>query len=46
VSDATKEFGLEMNAEKTKYMTMSRHQKARQNYNLLTAKTSLKTSQS
>jgi hypothetical protein len=29
--DATKEFGLELNAEKTKYMLLSRHQNAGQN---------------
>jgi hypothetical protein len=29
--DASKEVGLEVNAEKTKYMLLSRHQKAGQN---------------
>jgi hypothetical protein len=31
---ASKEIGLEVNAEKTKYMVMSRHQKAGQNHNI------------
>jgi hypothetical protein len=30
--DASKEVGLEVNAEKTKYVFMSRHQTAEQNY--------------
>jgi ribosomal protein S2 len=30
--DASKEVGLEVNAEKTKYMLLSRHQNARQNH--------------
>jgi hypothetical protein len=30
---ASKEFGLEVNAEKSKYMVMSRDQNAGQNYN-------------
>jgi ABC-type siderophore export system fused ATPase/permease subunit len=32
--DASKEVGLEINAEKTKYMLLSRHQKAGQNHNI------------
>jgi hypothetical protein len=32
--DASKEVGLEVNAEKTKYMFLSRHQNAEQNYNI------------
>jgi hypothetical protein len=32
--DASKEFGLEVNTEKTKYMLLSRHQKAGQNYDI------------
>jgi hypothetical protein len=32
--DASKEVGLEVNAEKTKYMFMSRHQNAGQNHNI------------
>jgi hypothetical protein len=31
---ASKEIGLEVNAEKTKYMVMSRSQKAGQNHNI------------
>jgi ribosomal protein S2 len=31
---ASKEIGLEVNAEKTKYMVMSRKQNARQNHNI------------
>jgi hypothetical protein len=31
---ASKEIGLEVNAEKTKYMAMSRNQKAGQNHNI------------
>jgi hypothetical protein len=31
---ASKETGLEVNAEKTKYMIMSRNQNAGQNYNI------------
>jgi hypothetical protein len=30
----SKEVGLEVNAEKTKYMLLSRHQNAGQNYNV------------
>jgi hypothetical protein len=30
--DASKETGLEVNAEKTKYMLLSRHQNAGQNH--------------
>jgi hypothetical protein len=33
-SDASKQFGLEVNAEKTKYMLPSRHQNAGQNHNI------------
>jgi hypothetical protein len=29
--DASKEFGVEVNTEKTKYMSLSRHQNAGQN---------------
>jgi hypothetical protein len=32
--DASKEVGLEINVEKTKYMLLSRHQKAGQNWNI------------
>jgi hypothetical protein len=32
--DASKEIGLEVNAEKTKYMVMSRNQNAGQNHNI------------
>jgi hypothetical protein len=32
--DAIKEVGLEVNADKTKYMLMSHHQNAGQNYNI------------
>jgi hypothetical protein len=32
--DASKEVGLEVNAEKTKYMLLSRHQNSGQNYNI------------
>jgi hypothetical protein len=32
--DASKEVGLEVNAEKSKYMLMSRHQNAGQNRNI------------
>jgi hypothetical protein len=32
--DASKEVGLEENAEKTKYMLLSRHQNAGQNHNI------------
>jgi hypothetical protein len=32
--DSSKEVGLEVNAEKTKYMLMSRHQNAEQNHNI------------
>jgi hypothetical protein len=31
---ASKEIGLEVNAEKTKYMLLSRHQNAGQNHNI------------
>jgi hypothetical protein len=30
--DASKEIGLEVNTEKTKYMLLSRHQNAEQNH--------------
>jgi hypothetical protein len=32
--DASKEVGLEINSEKTKYMLLSRHQTAGQNYDM------------
>jgi hypothetical protein len=32
--DASKEVGLEVNAEKTKYMLLSRHENAGQNHNI------------
>jgi hypothetical protein len=32
LTDASKEAGLEINAEKTKYMLLSRHQNAGQNH--------------
>jgi hypothetical protein len=32
--DASKEIGLEVNTEKTKYMSLSRHQNAGQNYDI------------
>jgi hypothetical protein len=32
--DASKEVGLEVNAEKTKYMLLSRHQNAEKNHNI------------
>jgi hypothetical protein len=32
--DASKEVGLEVNAEKTKYMLLSRHQNAGQNHEI------------
>jgi ribosomal protein S2 len=32
--DASKEVGLEVNTEKTKYMLLSRHQNARQNHGI------------
>jgi hypothetical protein len=34
--DASKEVGLEVNTEKTKYMLLSRHQNARQNHDIKT----------
>jgi hypothetical protein len=34
VIDASKEFGLEIDAEKTKYMLLSRHQNAGQNHDI------------
>jgi hypothetical protein len=34
LSDASKEVGLEINTEKTKYMLLSRHQNAGQNRNI------------
>jgi ribosomal protein S2 len=39
--DASKEVGLEENAEKTKYMVLSRHQNAGQNHNMKMANRSL-----
>jgi hypothetical protein len=41
VIDASKEVGLEVNTEKTKYMLLSRHQNAGQYYNVKIAKRSL-----
>jgi hypothetical protein len=35
--DASKEVGLEINTEKTKYMLLSHHQNVRQNRNIKTA---------
>jgi hypothetical protein len=35
--DASKEVGLEVNAEKTKYMLLSRHQTTGQNHDIKTA---------
>jgi hypothetical protein len=32
--DASKEIGLEVNTEKTKYMSLSRHQNAGQNHDM------------
>jgi hypothetical protein len=32
--DASKEIGLEVNTEKTKYMELSHHQNARQNHDI------------
>jgi hypothetical protein len=32
--DASKEVGLEVNAEKTKYMLLSHHQNVRQNHDI------------
>jgi hypothetical protein len=34
LTDAGKEVGLQVNAEKTKYMLLSHHQNAGQNYNI------------
>jgi hypothetical protein len=34
LTDASKEVGLEVNAEKTKYMLLSCHQNAGQNYDI------------
>jgi hypothetical protein len=34
LTDASKEVGLEVNTEKTKYMLLSRHQNAGQNYDI------------
>jgi hypothetical protein len=34
LTDASKEVGLEVNAEKYKYMLLSRHQNAGQNHNI------------
>jgi hypothetical protein len=39
---ASKEVGLDVNAEKTKYMLLSRHQNAGQNHNTKISDTSLK----
>jgi hypothetical protein len=35
--DASKEIGIKVNAEKAKYMLISRHQNAGQNHNIKTA---------
>jgi hypothetical protein len=35
--DSSQEVGLEVNAEKTKYMLLSRHQNAGQNHDIKTA---------
>jgi hypothetical protein len=40
--DASKEVGLEINAEKTKHMLLSRHQNVRKSYEIKTADRSLK----
>jgi hypothetical protein len=40
---ASKDTGLEVNAEKTKYMVMSRDQNAEQNGNILIGNTSFET---
>jgi hypothetical protein len=37
LTDASIEVGLEVNAEKTKYMLLSRHQNAGQNHNIMIA---------
>jgi hypothetical protein len=37
VIDASKEVGLEINVEKTKYMLLSQHQNAGQNWDIKTA---------
>jgi hypothetical protein len=37
LSDSSKEISLEINAEKTKYILMSRHQNAEQNHNRMMA---------
>jgi hypothetical protein len=39
--DASKEVGLEVNTEKTKYMLLSRHQNAGQNHDIEITDTSL-----
>jgi hypothetical protein len=33
--DASKEVGLEINTEKTKYMLLSRHQNSRKNHDII-----------
>jgi hypothetical protein len=38
--DASKEVGLEINVEKTKYMLLSRHQNVGQSWDIKTAKRS------
>jgi ABC-type siderophore export system fused ATPase/permease subunit len=38
--DASKEIGVELNAEKTKYILLSHYQNAAQNYNIKIAKKS------
>jgi hypothetical protein len=44
--EASREVGLEVNTEKTKYTVLSRHQTARQYHNLLIANKFLKKWQS
>jgi hypothetical protein len=44
--DASKEVGLEVNTEKTKYMLLSRHQNAGQSYDIKIANRFLKMWQS
>jgi hypothetical protein len=42
IIDASKEVGLEVNTEKTKYMLLSRHQNTGHNHDMKTANRSLK----
>jgi hypothetical protein len=37
LTDASKEVGLEVNTEETKYMLLSRYQNARQSYDIIIA---------